>query len=229
VRPALAPLLQLLHSPRQAQRRSLDQPRREGRARFREGRRHATYYHYRACNPALALAPAEVQEDVPAGLFAGHRLRRGARQQYLLAWAEAQAPLFHEDAAMQEVPMAVTKRMSAGKNDIDLLDLNGLLQAFRGQLEGSLVMQKFIKPRGSHAAIYRTTWRRKGPSTTLLVSGMKSMRILPSHVQAKNYFCTNSTDLDSNTVLSFRGKGATETQSLCAAIVDFVENSSGSR
>jgi hypothetical protein len=138
----------------------------------------------------------------------------------------------HADALplfVQEVPMAVTKRMSAGKNDIDLLDLNGLLQAFRGQLEGSLVMQKFIKTRGSHAAIYRTTWRRTGPSTTMLVSGMKNMRLSPSHVQAKNHFCTNSTDLDSNTVLSFRGKGATETQCICAAIVDYVENSSGSR
>jgi hypothetical protein len=125
--------------------------------------------------------------------------------------------------------MAVTKRMSGGKNDISLLDFNGVSMAFRGQLEGALVMQKFTKPRGAHAALYRTTWRRTGPSTTVLVSCMKSMKISPSHPQASSYFCTSSTDLDSNNVLSFRGKAATETQSICAEIVDYVENRSGER
>ena len=74
-----------------------------------------------------------------------------------------------------------------------------------------------------------TTWRRKGPSTTVIVSCMKSFKISPNHPQAKDYFCATSTDLDTNTVLPFRGNGATETQKICGAIVDYVENRCNTR
>lgn len=119
--------------------------------------------------------------------------------------------------------MGVLKRMSSGKNDISLQNLSQVLLALRSQVEGAYVLQKFIKPRGMHAAVYRTTWRRNGPSTTALVSNMKTMRVLPSQPNARLHFCANSTDLDANTVLSFRGRGATETQDICAQIVDYVE------
>ena len=126
--------------------------------------------------------------------------------------------------------MAVTKRMSGGqKRHLPAGFQRRVDGVPRTARKGALVMQKFTKPRGAHAALYRTTWRRTGPSTTVLVSCMKSMKISPSHPQASSYFCTSSTDLDSNNVLSFRGKAATETQSICAAIVDYVENRSGER
>ena len=119
--------------------------------------------------------------------------------------------------------------MSGGKNEIGVQTVQGVLAALRSQLEGTYCFQKFVKPRGMHAAVYRTTWRRAGSSTTVLVSCMKSMKISPSHSQANNYWCTNSTELDSNTVLSFKGKAATETQRICANIVDYVENRTAQR
>ena len=119
--------------------------------------------------------------------------------------------------------MGVLKRMSGGKNDIALQDLSQVLLALRSQVEGAYVLQKFVKPRGMHAAVYRTTWRRNGGPTTVLVSNMKTMRVSPAQPNARLHFCAHSTDLDSNTVLSFRGRGATETQGICAEIVDFVE------
>ena len=119
--------------------------------------------------------------------------------------------------------MGVLKRMSGGKNDIALQDLSQVLLALRSQVEGAYVLQKFVKPRGMHAAVYRTTWRRNGAPTTVLVSNMKTMRVSPAQPNARLHFCAHSTDLDSNTVLSFRGRGATETQGICAEIVDFVE------
>ena len=125
--------------------------------------------------------------------------------------------------------MGVIKRMSSDKNEISLADTPKVLSAFRAQIEGSYVLQKFIKPRGLHAAVYRTTWRRNAPSSTMLVSCMKNMKISPDHPQARNHFCSNSSELDTNTVLSFRGRGATETQKICGAIVDYVENRSGQR
>jgi hypothetical protein len=63
--------------------------------------------------------------------------------------------------------MGVIKRMSMGKNDIMLQDIHGVLSALRASVEGAYVLQKFIKPRGMHAAMYRTTWRRNDPSTTV--------------------------------------------------------------
>jgi hypothetical protein len=63
----------------------------------------------------------------------------------------------------------------------------------------------------------------------VIVSCMKSFKISPNHPQAKDYFCATSTDLDTNTVLPFRGNGATETQKICGAIVDYVENRCNTR
>ena len=48
-------------------------------------------------------------------------------------------------------------------------------------------------------------YKQVGPSTTVLVSCAKRMTIAPSHPHAKNYWCANSTDLDANTVLAFKG------------------------
>ena len=127
-----------------------------------------------------------------------------------------------------EMPVGVIKRMSSGKNEVTMSDIHAVLSALRSQVDGAYVLQKFIKPRGAHAAVYRTTWRRQGlgPSTTVLVSSMKTMRTTAKHLPV---FAANSLDLHTNTVLGFRGKAATETQKICADIVDFIEHRGGMR
>jgi hypothetical protein len=45
--------------------------------------------------------------------------------------------------------------MSGGKNEIALQNTAAILAAMRSQITGAYVLQKFIKPRGFHATIYR--------------------------------------------------------------------------
>ncbi|KAJ1494660.1 hypothetical protein T484DRAFT_1926927, partial [Baffinella frigidus] len=128
---------------------------------------------------------------------------------------------FEADAS---IPYAVLKRATAGGNLIHLLADQMDVQTTLRAPDGSMIIQRYVKPRGATPAIYRTTWRRTGAGTTVLISGLRMIKAgLPKGKNPEDYFCSNSTDLENNSVLPFRGGFGQQANNICGQVVDHVE------
>jgi len=84
-----------------------------------------------------------------------------------------------------QLPHSVIKRMSKGRNDMNLLDYNQFVKTLRDSLDGGMLIQKYIKARGNHPSLYRTTWKRHGASTGVLITGLKSTSMAPKVIDSR--------------------------------------------
>ena len=128
------------------------------------------------------------------------------------------------DPTKEGIPIAILKKPVAGYNDVKIMSHNTFWKELREQTK--VCVQVFVRPRGRHASLYRSTWRRHDASNTVLISGLKSFAQAPSLSSGEDgahYFCTNSRDLESNSHLSFRGKAAAETESILHRLVCHLE------
>lgn len=117
----------------------------------------------------------------------------------------------------------IIKRMSDGGNDCQLINATMLKKLLRDSVDGSLLIQKWVKVRGPCAAIYRTTWKRSSAPSTVLVTGQK----VPCAPETNEGTFTAVPGKDSEStinILPFRGGGAIVTSRIVAEIVDFVEH-----
>eukprot|EP00286_Rhodomonas_abbreviata_P027860 CAMPEP_0181300864 /NCGR_PEP_ID=MMETSP1101-20121128/7117_1 /TAXON_ID=46948 /ORGANISM="Rhodomonas abbreviata, Strain Caron Lab Isolate" /LENGTH=393 /DNA_ID=CAMNT_0023406129 /DNA_START=84 /DNA_END=1265 /DNA_ORIENTATION=- len=125
------------------------------------------------------------------------------------------------DGPAPDLPTLLMKRMSDGGNDVVLITPKMLLKILRDAVDGSLTIQKYIKPRGASPSMYRTTWKRTSSPSTVLVTGQKIPMAEDSSEGTR--FPMQNKEVETPNILSFRGGGAIVTQRVVADLVSFVE------
>lgn len=128
-----------------------------------------------------------------------------------------------KDPVAMGAPTLLIKRMSDGGNDCQLINPRMLTNVLRDSVDGALLVQKYIKPRGPCDAMYRTTWKRSSAPSTVLVTGQKIPLAPESNEGRFAAVPVKDADATSN-ILSFRGGGAIITHKIASEIVEFVEH-----
>ncbi len=113
--------------------------------------------------------------------------------------------------------------MTDGGNDCQYISAKILTKLLQDSVDGPLLIQKAVKPRGPCAAMYRTTWKRSSAPSTVLVTGQKICVAADSNEGGLGAIAPAAPDGTTN-ILSFKGGGAIITSKIVADLVDFVEN-----